>query len=269
MFKKVLFLIVVLTIPQFALAGVATSAAREAAKQVMHVFRKEVGKETAETLTEKIIILSAKHGDDAVIAVKKIGPKTFQLVEKAGTQGDDAVKLLAKHGDNAILIIEKPQALNLFSQYGDDVAEAMIKHKGGSAVTFIEKNGIAGAKALKSVDGQNARRLMSEDFAKLGRTDEYLAVVEKFGNKGSDFIWRNKGALVIGTVATTFLLNPQPFIDGVKKLEGDVIETIGDNILSKLPWTLITIIVAGFLAVRFRIWRWLPKKKKKKTDVSA
>jgi len=73
-------------------ADIRTKTAREAAEYVFRKFGKEVAEEGVETLSRKIEMLAIKHGDDAFEAVRKIGPRTFRLVEEAGEHGAQSLK---------------------------------------------------------------------------------------------------------------------------------------------------------------------------------
>jgi|GEM_PF-6000567 len=72
-----------------------------------------------------------------------------------------------------------------------------------------------------------------------------LDVVGRYGDKAADFIWVNKGALVVAATLTAFLHNPKPFIDGVMALP---VAAIGD-IAPHVNWTLviITVIIVGVI----------------------
>ena len=201
--------------------AVPVKAVQEAVEYVSKKFAAEVGQESAETLSAKLTNLAARHGDEAVAAFRKVGPRTFRLVEEAGEHAGTAVKLMAKHGDEALWVLRDSQRMALLAKYGDEAAEAMIRHK-GVATSLIEQFRAPAAKALNVLDGQNVRRLaMLADegtLAKVGRTDALMAVIEKYGNRAADFVWRNKGSLTVAAALTAFLNDPQPFIDGTRDL---------------------------------------------------
>jgi hypothetical protein len=46
------------------------------------------------------------------------------------------------------------------------------------------------------------------ELTKVGRAQELLGVVAKYGDPAMDFIWRNKGILAGGATLTAFLANP-------------------------------------------------------------
>lgn len=249
--------------PIAAQAGISSKAAREAAEFVLRKFGKEAEEQGLQTLTTNIESLGLKYGDDAVAAVKKVGPRTFRYVDEASENGLQSVKLLARYGDDAVWVVRKKNRLALFAKYGDDAAEAMIK-QGKIAEPLIESLGQPAASALKTVSRQNGRRLaiMAEEgtLEGIGRTDELLRVVSKYGDRGMDFVWRNKGALAVAAALTSFLANPQPFIDGTVELSGAVAEGVGaplaEQVGKSANWTLVLPVLAAVvgLLVSFKIW---------------
>ena len=87
---------------------------------------------------------------------------------------------------------------------------------------------------MKDLSGQNARRLVemldAGELKQIGRTDQVLGVVGKYGNRGMDFVWRNKGALAVAAGLTAFLANPEPFINGTK----DLAQVVGHSVVEPL-----------------------------------
>jgi hypothetical protein len=230
--------------PLEARAGVKSQAAREAAEYVLRKFGKETASETAEKLAVRIESLAVKYGDDALGAVRKAGPRALRAIESSGDLGSAAARLLSRQGDKALWIVENPQRLKLLVHYGDDAAEAMLKHK-GLAEPLISSFRKPAARALSTLDGRNARRLAmmadSGDLARLGRTDALLETISRCGNRGMDFVWRNKKALAVGAALTAFLADPEPFIDGTAQLADrfarPVAEKVGGEIARRVNWT--------------------------------
>lgn len=234
--NRILFLVVSLiglALPNHCLAQGRAALAREAAEYVLSKFSKEAAEIGLETLTRKIERLALKHGDDVFVAVRKVGPRTLRLVEEAGEHGLASVKLMARYGDDAVWVVRNKNRLAIFARYGDNAAESMIKH-GEIAEPLIQSFGNPAANALKAVNSQNARRLamMAEDghLARIGRTPELLEVIAKYGDRASDFIWRNKGALTVASTLTAFLANPEPFINGT----ADITRIVSENTLKPL-----------------------------------
>jgi len=174
-----------------ASAGAKTMAAKEAAEYIMRKFGKETGEQSVETLARKIEVLAIKHGDEALSAARKVGPRTIRIVEEAGEHGPQTIKLMARHGDEAVWVVAKKNRLAIFVKYGDDAAESMMKH-GELAEPLLETMGKPAAGALNAVSKQNGRRLamMADDgmLTNIGRTDELLGVIRKHGDAAMDFI---------------------------------------------------------------------------------
>ena len=249
--------------PVAAWAGVASKAVQEAAEFVLRKGGQEAAEMGLETLARKIETLSLKYGDEALLAVKKAGPKTFRVVDEAGENGLVALKLLARHGDDALSIAAKPARLALCARYGDDAAAALLKH-GEIAAPLIESLGKPATTALAALSTRNGRRLaiLADEGAlqQIGRSDELLAVVGKFGDRAMDFIWRNKGALATGAALTAFLANPQPFIDGTldltKAVSEKVIQPVATQVAKNADWTFVlpVFVAAGAAIIALKIW---------------
>jgi hypothetical protein len=251
-------------LPAVSYAGISSKAAKEAAEFVLRKFGKEAEEQGLQTLTRKIEALGLKYGDDAVTAVKKVGPRAFRYIDEAGEGGLQSVKLLARYGDDAVWVVSKPNRMAIFAKYGDDAAEAMMK-QGQIAEPLIESLGTPAANVLKTVTTQNGRRLamMAEEgtLAKIGRTDQLLSVIGKFGDRGMNFVWRNKGTLGVAAALTAFLANPQPFIDGTVDLTQAAAESIGQPLANEIGksanWTLVLPILAAIAVLLLGLKIWL------------
>ena len=245
-------------------AGVGSVAVRETTEFLAKKFGKEVAEEGAENIAKRLTVLSTKYGDDVVCtAVKKVGPRGIQLIEKAGSNGDVVAKLLSKRGTEAVWVVSKPKGLSLFVKYGDDAAEAMIKH-GEAAMPVINQFGQPAANAMKVVSKQNGRRIammtQNGELAKIGHTDELLGVVSKYGDEGMNFIWKNKGALAVGTTLTAFLMNPEPFIKGIESLGGNTVTPIATTFIKSIA--VPAACIAGVLLAVFILLKWKPWRRR-------
>ena len=264
--------------PSPARAGLKSEALEASARFILKKFEAEVAEELGEEggvlLGRRLEAMAAKYGErESIEAVQKVGPRAFRLVEQAGA--DDAarakaVRLLVRTGDDGAWLLGRPQSAKLFARYGDDAADAMIKHR-QVADGLIARHGDDAAKALKAVDGQSARRLAmmddAGDLARIGRTPEVLGVVSRRGDRAMNFVWRNKGALATASVLTAFLANPDPFIDGTTKLAeigGEAIvkptvAALAKGIGQRTNWTLVLpillAIVSAFVAFRMLLRR--------------
>jgi len=260
-------LMLMATICSSALAGVVSNAARETAEYVLKRFGKEVGEETLDTLAEKIGSYGAKYGDEAINAIRKTGPRGFKLLDDAGENAPEVLRLLNRYGNEAVWVASKPGNLAIFVKYGDEAAEAMIKHP-GIAEPIVEKFGLSAAKALRTVSGQNARRLgMMVDDGSLkvtGKADDLLNIVGRHGDRAADWVWRNKGSLAVATVATAFVTDPEPFLNGsveIVKVGGEaIVRPAAKQVAESINWNLFLVLaIAGLVVlVTFRFgWRWL------------
>lgn len=271
--RVIFFLCILALLPGATLlAGVKSDAAREAAEYLMERFGKEVGEKGVQTLTEEISTYGAKYGDDAITAIRKVGPRTFKLLDDAGENAPEVVGLINRYGNDAVWVASKPRNLAIFVRHGDEAAEAMIKHP-GVAEAAIEKLGTPAATAIRNVSGQNARRIaMMVDDGSLvasGKSAEMLEVVGRYGDRAADWVWRNKGFLAVATVATAFIADPEPFIDGtveVVKVGGEalvrpVAEEAGKAIYWNLFGIIAVVLLGAFIAFRLGLHRHLNWKK--------
>jgi hypothetical protein len=271
---------VVIATPRAVRAGVASSAVVEAADYVVDKFgakvvAQEVGEQGSEVLAKRIGTLAAKYGEEeSVNAVKKVGPRVFRVVEEAGERNaPQAMKLMARAGEDSLWVVARKRSMAIFIKYGDDAADAMLKHK-EIAEPLIEQFGNSAAKALTQVDGQGARRLamMAADgeLSKLGRTTEVLDVVGKYGDRAMNFVWRNKGALATATVLATFLHDPQPYIDGgvdLAKVGGETIvkpaiAEISHGMAKSANWTAVLVTGVAAMTGYLMFRRWTSRRRK-------
>jgi len=238
------------------LAQGKAAVARETAEYVMKKFSKEVAEESVETITRKIEGAVIKYGDEGLEAIRKIGPRAVQIADEAGEAGAASVKLMAKYGEDSLWLVGKQSRMGIVAAHGDDAAKALIR-QGEIAEPLIKSMGAPAAKALSNVSTQNGRRIaMMVDegmVAKAGsRAEDLMNVIAKFGDKGMEFIWKNKAALAVGTTLAAFLSNPEPFIDGTMELSKvaatSVVEPIARQIGLQTNWTavLLAMVVGSF-----------------------
>jgi hypothetical protein len=226
-------LFLVATCAEQALAAGKAQAAKETIEYVLKKFGKEAAQEGPERLAAKTESLAVRHGDEVFAAVKKTGPRGLKLIDEAGPNGHEAARLLGKFGDEARSIVTNPSRMALAGKYGDDAAQAMIKHP-GIAEPVAAAYGKAGAKAMSEVGVENGRWLAAlvdtGELAKIGRGEALLGVVGKYGDRGMDFIYKHRKLLAGAAVLTAFLANPQPYIDGTLDLAG----LVGENLVKPI-----------------------------------
>jgi hypothetical protein len=254
--------IVVGLLPGMAVAGVKSQAAREAAEYVLKKFSREAAEETVETLASKMERLALQNGDEVFEAARKVGPDALRLVDEAGEHGPQAAKLLGRMGDDAVSIVRDADQWARYLKYGDDAAEAMARHK-GLCGPLLDNFQEPAARALKSMNSQSARRLAmmadSGELAKIGRSKELLDTIARFGDKGMDFVWRNKLPLATGVILAAFLADPQPFIDGTRDLTSVVTQEVGkplaEEVAGSTNWTLVFVGLGVVAAVYIGVKR--------------
>lgn len=266
-----------LSMPAVGRAQGRAALVRELAEQMLRRAGKEAGEEGVEVLTRKLEGIAARHGDDAARAVAKVGPRGITALEEAGEYAPQAIRLMARHGDRAVWVIAKKNRLALFANLGDDAAESMLRH-GQIAEPLLEAYGQPAAAALKTVSSRNARRLamMADDgtLQKIGRTPELLEVIGRYGDRAADFVWRNKGALAVGTALAAFLANPEAFLSGTADLTRAVADSTVKPVASAAGqfalgvvrlffWPLMAVVLVGMLLVvatrRYGV-RWMGRQ---------
>jgi len=233
-------------------------------------FSKEVAEEGAELLTRKVETFLVKYGDDGAEALRKVGPQAIQLADDAAADGIQATRWLAKFGDDATSMVRSESRRSLATQLGDEAAEAMIKH-GEIAEPILEMAGKPAANALRVVSEQNARRISmmnnAGELEKIGRTSELMETIGKYGDKGMEFVWKNKGALAISGALVAFLADPEPFIEGTRELANvaaqSAFEPIAKEIGKKTNWTVTIITVALCALGYFSFKTWIRQRIKR------
>ena len=237
-----------LLIGSAALAGPVSTAVRETAEHIMSKFGRGAAGQTIDEIAEATSKVVAQYGSDAIPFLRSSGHQGFAALQQAGTKGPDVIKLFVRKGGEAIWVISEPKKLSIFLKHGDSAADALLKHP-GIADTLIGRYGDDAVGALNSVSKQSAQRLaIVADEGLLTATaqgTELLPVIRRYGDGAMDFIWRNKGALTVATVLASFLVDPEAYISGAKKL---IVDPIIGPIAQGTNWTLI---IAGVLGIVF------------------
>ena len=238
-------------------AGPTTAVVKELTEFLYRKVGGTVSKEVAEQMTIGVEKIVARYGDEGISALRKVGPSAIGVIESAGEAAPACVKLMARHGDEAIWIVAKPKRLAIFVKYGDDAANAMLRHT-ELAEPMIERFGANAASALAQVTSQNGRRLAMLNNNGLfqaveGQSPRLFDVIKEHGDVAADFIWKNKGALTVSATLTAFLLNPQPFISGASQLSEVAFEQVAAPLANaaanNMPWKIIGISGMALLIV--------------------
>ncbi len=244
--------------------------ARELVEFVTRRFSKEVAEEGSDVLTRKVESLLVKYGDEVAEAVRRVGPRSIKLLDDAAAEGaQQSARLLAKHGDDAVWVVGNQSRRLIASKFGDDAAEAMIKH-GEIAEPVLELAGKSAASALRNISTKNGRQMkmmMDEgELVKIGRTSELMNVVAKYGDNAMEFVWKNKGALLVGTALAAFLANPEPFINGTKDLAAVAtkvaIEPLAKEIGSRTNWTVTIFALASACLTYLAFKQWIRRSRR-------
>ncbi|HTF57818.1 MAG TPA: hypothetical protein VK661_11355 [Planctomycetota bacterium] len=220
-------------------ASAQSAAARRAARELLDFLRtrfaREVAEEGAERLEMRFAKISEKWADDAFKAARRVGPRiALDAVDRHGAAG---VKILARWGDDGarLLATESTPTLRVFRALGDDGIEMMVRRHGTMTAARLPE--------------------LAPAIAASGRSRDLLAVLERYGDRACNFLWRNKGVVFTGAVLAAFLANPEPYLNGVKKI---VAEPLG-HIASATNWTLVfvaaTALAAAVALIRMLVLR--------------
>ena len=239
-----------------AQAGLVSRGVREVVEFAAKRFGREVAEEGVERLTSRVASLAAKHGDEVVsAAIRKVGPKAGRLASEAGEHSDVALRLLTRHGDQAVGLVQRKGSLQLISRFGDDGAEALLRH-GMVGEKVIGQFAEGGAKALAKVSPQNGRRLVMLADEGLMKP-QLMDIVSRHGERACEFIWEQKAPLAVAATMAAFIANPEPFLDGTVRLS----EVVADAAVRPLVQetgrhfggilTLLGLIVIAIVAVVF------------------
>jgi len=232
-----------------------SAAARRVAREVVESF----GREAVEAAEPSVLRLVETYGEEAGMVLRRVGPSGIQAMERFGASG---LRILARFGDDGVrlLAIEGDAAVAALARYGEEAVELMIRHPGvGREVlaTF-------GSQVLRTplrTESMIALGRLSEPIRNSGRSTEILAIIEKYGDRACDFLWRNKGTIFVGSVLAAFLHDPKPYIEGLKQLAVEPASQVAHDAATRTNWTLVVIsailIASVWLGIR---WAWAARR---------
>ncbi|HEV3437110.1 MAG TPA: hypothetical protein VG122_07110 [Gemmata sp.] len=216
--------------------------AREVAVELFERFGVKVARNVPE-LTARIESLTARYGEEAMLAARRGGPSAIGLMESAGANGAKAARVLAVYGEQAASrVLSRPTAMKQFVQYGDEAAGVLCRHP-GVAEPLIERGGMQAVKALGTLGPQSGRRMvmmMEGELANVAHHPALLELVAKHGETAVEFLWKNKTTLAGGAALATFLANPEPFLNGTR----DIASIVGENVVKPIFTLLNYVLVA-------------------------
>ncbi|MCU0712221.1 MAG: hypothetical protein MUC43_09185 [Pirellula sp.] len=258
--------LITLTLSMPTHAGVSAAAIKELIELVSKKFGSEMSEDAVKALPRGVEQAVKAGGADAVQAIQKLGPKAIRLIDSSGDEATLAARLLAKYGDDATELVSNPGPMNLVKSLGDDAAETFIKH-GAPAEGVLNVGGLAASKAANQLTSRHGRQLImlaeEESTKQLVRSEALMGTIAKLGDKGMDFVWKNKGALLAVGAITAFVANPEPFIDGTASLAQVAAESvanpIADGIANRTNWTLVIVVLAALIAAYALIKNWIKR----------
>ncbi len=226
-------------------ASAQSAAVRKAARELVEFlktrFAREVAEEGASKLERRFVDVIDKYGDDAVKAAKRVGPRlALQTVSKHGKMG---ARIVARWGDDGarLLATDAPGAMKVLNLLEDEGIDLMIRRHGSRAAAQLPE--------------------LAPAIANTGRKRDVLAVMERYGDRACDFIWKHKG-VIFGTAAlAAFLANPEPFLRGAR----DIAKVPMSGIVAATDWTAVflvaAVLAAGLAAIRLGLLRRVGPRK--------
>jgi hypothetical protein len=232
-----------------------SAAARRVAREVVEAF----GREAVEAAEPRVARLVEAYGEEAATVLRKVGPPGVQAMERFGAPG---LRILARWGDDGLrlLAVEGEAAVASMSKYGEEAIELMVRHPGVGRDLLAQ----FGAQALRAnvrTESVVTLNRLAEPIRASGRSAEIFGVIEKFGDRACDFLWRNKGTIFLASVLAAFLQDPKPYLDGVKELVVQPASQVARDAASRTNWTLIVVIAVlatgAWLSIR---WGWAARR---------
>ena len=199
---------------------------------------KAVAREVVEALEPRVVKVVEAYGDDAARALRAGGAAALPALE---AHGATAVRFLARFGDDGarLLATEGDSVVALFAKHGDEAVTFMLKHPGVGR-DLVEAFGAQAARANVTTGGVVLMNRMAEPIRASGRAAEIFGVVERFGDRACAFLWRNKGAVFGAAFLAAFLADPEPYIEGAKKLIVEpAVGAVKDVVATRTDWTWV------------------------------
>lgn len=212
-------LMVVLSVPETH-GGAATGAAkglRELAEAIAEQAGKKGSKEVVEQTTKELADISAKYGDEGLIAVDQYGASALRVMKNAGQDaGEYLPKAINRYGSDALRLAESPAGRQVLREGNEAVIKAVAKHT-ESALPMIREVGESAARALDSVDSKNGRRLLQmhgENVFKEADFDQVVSLIGKYGDRMCEFIYKHRKVLGGAGALAIVAANAEKVIDG-------------------------------------------------------
>jgi hypothetical protein len=231
-----------------------SAAARQAAREVVEAF----GREAIEAAEPRVARLVELYGEEAAGVLRKVGPPGVHVLEQYGAPG---LRILGRWGEEGmrLLAVEGEAAVASLARYGDGAVELMIRHPGVGR-DLVDRFGSMVLRTHLSTDRMIALDRLAGPIENSGRSAEIFRVVETYGDRACDFLWRNKGTIFAASVLAAFLHDPKPYLDGVRELVVQPASQVAQGAVARTNWTLV--VLAGGAAAALWLglrWGWRPR----------
>jgi hypothetical protein len=232
-----------------------SAAARRVAREIVESF----GREAVESAEPRVLRLVEAYGEEAAAVLRRVGPPGVLAMERFGAPG---LRILSRFGEDGVrlLAVEGEAAVAALARYGEEGVGLMVRHPGvGREV--LEAFGAQVLRAPLRTESVITLDRLAEPIRKSGRSAEILSVVERYGDRACDFLWRNKGTIFAGAVLASFLHDPKPYLDGVKELAVEPASRVAREAAAKTDWTLVAISAIFIAAVSLGLrWGWSTRR---------
>lgn len=253
-------------LPETGFASVATTsgkALRELAEVLVKQGGKEATDESIEAMTKQVAKMVARYGADAVPVMERYGVSAYRLLNDL-PEGDGKllVKSVRTYGDDAIRVAQTSAGREVLFSGSDAAIRAVIKYS-DEAIPMIRKYGDDCARVLNNLPPQQGRRLIQLENEKLfdaAQFDQFVGVVGRYGERGMEYIWRNKKLLLAAGAFALFANDPEVYINGIRDLAKDLGNITLGPIVKNVNWNLWVGVLMVAASIRL-LWRKPGKKR--------
>jgi hypothetical protein len=197
------------------------------------------------TLAAALAVVLACSAECAAGPWGKVIRETVEaLSKKSGKAAREGVEAAAEKGASRVGAKTASRGGALIVRASDDVARPIVGRFGDD-----------GARALNSLSPLGAQRLaaMSDELAASGRGGDWMKLIAQRGDEVTDWLWKRRGSVAVGTVATAILLQPEEFIQASERVATTTINAAGEHVAgpivrsaaSGIPWALVWFVVIG------------------------
>ncbi len=207
---------------------------------------------------ESIARVMSRYGDDGIRALDQFGrPAMKVLLDNPDDVGRSALRMFGRHGDDAVRMAQHPGGLRVLATESDTMFSAMVKTR-NQGYPILSRYGERGATALNNLSPGQRRQLIHLDQAKHFSASDFeklLEVAGRYGNRGLEFVWQNKGALLVAGTAVAFWSDPEPYINGVMQLGAGRGTGVPEPV-KRINMTAVVLSIIGLFGARMAIREW-------------